>query len=518
MSTGIWHRFERIADRSPEAPAILQGDRRVTFSELRVRAICLAGVMLRHGMAPGERCLIWASNSPEAAAAVLATWLAGGIVVLLNDEAPVAHLHHVADVTRPALALIDDPRFDTAAGALDCPTQRLAGQTVAESLELCDRRPATLGAEPASIFFTSGSTGAPKGVTQSHATLIAGCEMVAAHLGLQSGDRILCPIPWSFDYGYGQVLSTILLGLAQVLPTARNPFALCQAIEAHRPTIFAGLPSIFALLLRGVSPLRQTDLTSLRLVTNTGGPIAPAIFADLLRVFGHCDISLNYGMTETYRSASLPVRLAAERPESVGFAYPGVALAILRENGKPAEPNETGEIVHRGVGVFLGYWGARDATAKVLRPDPLWRHEALPAPMAVFTGDLGWKDPDGFLMIKGRRDRLIKSMGVRVSPDEIETMIRNTGLVRDVAVVGTPHELMGEMVVAVITLTEGQPAPLRALKTFAREAMSPPMQPRAYRVMDGFPLTPNGKTDFTRLRALMSEGEQHETASLDDSG
>ena len=104
MATAIWQRFDRIADSIPEAPAILQGDRAVTFGELRGRATRLAGVMARHGVGPGERCLIWASNSPETAAAVLATWLVGGIVVLLNDEAPLAHLHHVAGVTRPAFA------------------------------------------------------------------------------------------------------------------------------------------------------------------------------------------------------------------------------------------------------------------------------------------------------------------------------------------------------------------------------------------------------------------------------
>jgi long-chain acyl-CoA synthetase len=512
MSTAIWQRFDRIADSIPETPAILQGDRTVTFRELRGRAASFARVMVRHGMGPGERCLIWANNSPEAAAAMLATWLVGGIVVLLNDEAPLAHLHHIAGVTRPAFALVDEPRFYIAVDVLDCPTQRLTDQS---AVDIFERRDCGLLAhclEPASIFFTSGSTGAPKGVTQSHATLIAGCEMVASHLGLRGDDRILCPIPWSFDYGYGQLLSTVLIGLTQVLPTARNSFSLCEAIEAHRPTIFAGLPSIFALLLRGVSPLRQTDLTSLRLVTNTGGPIAPAIFADLRQVFGHCSISLNYGMTETYRSAGLPVDLAARRPESVGFAYPGVDLAILRENGEQAEPNEIGEIIHRGTGVFLGYWAAREATAKVLRPDPLWRHDNLPAPLAVFTGDLGWKDSDGFLMIKGRRDRLIKSMGVRVSPDEIETMIRNTGLVRDAAIVGVPHQLMGEMVVAAITLADGQAEPVRALKTFARGAMSPPMQPRAYRVLDAFPVTPNGKTDLTKLRELLSEADRHKAS------
>lgn len=503
MSGALWRIFESVAQELAEAPALLQGERSISFGELRVRAAAAAAGLIARGVRPGDRVLVWAGNSPELAAAMLAAWLVGAIVALVNDEAPLSHLSHAAEVTQPAVVLVDERFLDAAASVLSEPLTGLA--TLAGDPSQAAAGRGVHDHEPASIFFTSGSTGAPKGVTQSHANLVAGCRMVASHLGLTRADRILCPIPWAFDYGYGQFLSTVLLGVPQVLPTARNPFALCEAITAHRPTVFAGLPSIFALLLRGVSPLRQTDLSSLRLVTNTGGAIPPAIFADLRRVFEGCALSLNYGMTETYRSAGLPPALAAERPESVGFAYPGVSLAVLREDGSEAAPDEIGEIVHRGTGAFLGYWGQPEATAKVLRPDPFWRGPGLNPPMAVFTGDLGWKDAGGFLTIKGRRDRQIKSMGVRVSPDEIETLIRSTGLVRDVAIVGVPHELMGEMVTAAITVADGAADPVRELKAFARREMSQHMQPREYRLMESFPLTPNGKTDFKALKALLSQ-------------
>jgi len=504
MTSGLWRRFEVVVAQRGEAPAIIQGDCRVSFSELRIRAAEAAATMVRFGVMPGDRCLVWAGNSPELAAALLGAWMIGAIVALVNDEAPVTHLSHAAGVTRPRVAFVDEKCADIAAGTLDCPVLVL-GSEAADPLT-----PSARGLmhdlEPASIFFTSGSMGPPKGVTQNHATLLAGCRMVAEHLGLRPDDRILCPIPWAFDYGYGQLLSTVLLGVTQILPVARNPFALCEAVTAHSPTVFAGLPSIFALLLRGLSPLRETDLGSLRLVTNTGGLIPPAIYADVRQVFGHCDISLNYGMTETYRSAGLPVALAGEHPHSVGFGYPGVRLNVLRESGEEAEPDEIGEIIHRGTGAFMGYWGAPEATAKVLRPDPLWGYAGIPAPNVVFTGDLGWKTAEGLLVIKGRRDRQIKSMGVRVSPDEIETMIRATGLVRDVAIVGTPHEIMGEMIVAAVVAPADAPDPVPALKVFARKQMSQHMQPRAWHVMDSFPLTPNGKTDFISLRNNLSQG------------
>lgn len=503
MERTLWQVFEDVARQRPDVVAIAQGEQRVTFAELRDHAVQIAYELIRHGVAPGDRCLIWAPNSPALAASLLASWLVGAIVALVNDEAPINHLVHAETVTEPILALVSQETTDAAATALKCRIL-LPPQPRGRPVDPLTARGAT-ARDPASIFFTSGSTGAPKGVVQSHGNLLAGCRMVAGHLGLGLQDRILCPIPWSFDYGYGQLLSTVLLGIPQVLPAARNPFSLCEAIEMHRPTVFAGLPSIFALLLRGISPIRVTDLSSLRLVTNTGGSIPRVVFEEMLKLFEHCDISLNYGMTETYRSAGLPVSLAIERPESVGFAYPGVSLSIMRDDGTEAEAGEVGEIVHRGVGVFLGYWRAPEATLKTRRPDPLRPAGTNEAEPVVFTGDLGWKDTDGFLMIKGRRDRLIKSMGVRISPDEVEGLIRSSGLVRDVAVVGIPHVIIGQMVAAAVVPTSDNPEALEQLKLYVRQNMSAFMQPRLFQAVSSMPLTPNGKTNYSAVSELLAK-------------
>lgn len=500
----LWRQFDAVARSRPDALALLQGERRVDFGELHVMALGCAADLAAQGVGPGTRCLIWAEVTPELAAVMLATWRLGGIIALLSEDAPASHFAHAANTVTPAVAVVSDTLMAAAATASEVPMIVMPdGRSTPHAAPLT----ATIDDNaPASILFTSGSSGKPKGVTQSHASLLAGCQMVAAHLGLTDADRIFCPVLWAFDYGYGQFLSTVLLGITQILPLARNPFAMCEAIVVHRPTVFAGLSSIFAQLLRGLSPLRETDLSSLRLVTNTGGAIPPAIAADVFDIFAHCKISLNYGMTETYRSAGLPVDLARTHPTSVGFAYPGVSISIVRDDGSEAEPDECGEIVHRGTGVFFGYWGQPELTALVRRADPLWPHPEIMAPMAVFSGDLGWKDSEGLLFIKGRRDRQIKSMGVRVSPDEIEQLVRETGMVRDVAVVGVPHELLGEMVVAVIVVAEGAADPVKGLKQFARTAMSRQMQPREYCLVDAMPLTPNGKTDFAALRVLVNRG------------
>jgi long-chain acyl-CoA synthetase len=512
MAGGLWSTFDEVAKIRGNAPAIIQGDRHVTFSQLRLDAASYAASMIQAGVQAGDRCLLVAPNSPELAAAILASWMVGGILTLINDEAPKSHLAHAAAVTQPKIAIARPDRLDVLASFPGCRVLSLEERSASPLQE-----PVRAGHafEPASIFFTSGSTGMPKGVTQNHSSLRNGCHMVSAHLGLRADDKIICPIPWAFDYGYGQLLSTVLLGITQILPDARSSIAICDAIAAHRPTVFAGVPSIFALLLRGLSSLRQTDLTSLRLITSTGGAVPDTIYNELLDVFAHCDVSLNYGMTETYRSAGLPCHLARTFPKSVGFAYNGVSLSILREAGGEAKPDEIGQIVHRGTGTFMGYWGAPKATAEVLRPDPFWQHPTLAPPLVVYTGDLGSKSGNGLLTIKGRKDRIIKSMGVRVSPDEVETLIRNTGFVRDVAVFSVPHEIMGEMIIAAVIPGNEIKDVLQKLKSYSQREMSSYMQPRIFKSMDEFPLTPNGKTNLPKLRAdyLSSTGAPN-TAKL----
>jgi acyl-CoA synthetase (AMP-forming)/AMP-acid ligase II len=496
-----WTRFLRTAVRRGGAPALIVGGRAAGFAMLRHLAVAQATAGPLAGVAPGERVLLWSRNSVAMAAAILATWARGAIPVLLAPQTAERHVAHAAATTDVARVLAEPALLDAARRAATGRTIAVleeeavpadaSGQAAAEAAHV---------GEPASILFTSGSSGLPKGVAQSHAALAEGCRSVAQVLGLRAEDRILCGVPWGFDYGWGQLLSTFFLGTTQILPSASDPLAVCEAITRDRPSVLAAVPSLLAGMLRGVSDIARAELSSLRLLTSTGSRIAPALFAETQARFGHAAISLNYGLTETYRSASLDPALARTHPDSVGRAIPGVALAVVDEAGRPVPPGTVGEVVHRGVGVFLGYWGDPEATARVRRPDPLWRHPGLPAPPAVFTGDLGAIGPDGLLRLAGRRDRQIKSMGVRVSPEEIEGILLGSDLLRDAAVIARPDETIGEVVVAVVVPTHPGEDPLPALKRRAREEMSPFMQPRAWHVVDTLPRTASGKVDYPVLR------------------
>ncbi len=472
----------------------------MSFSALRERAQAVADALAGGGLQHGDRCLIWADNGADTAAAILGTIAARAIPVLVNADAPPAHFDHAASRTACARAIIADRLMSKI--AWDGPIWRL--EDIAR-LPASQIRGSRSGApklnDPASILFTSGSCGMPKGVTQSHANLIWGCQAVGRALGYGGDDSILCAIPWSFDYGWGQLLTTFLLGLTQVLPAKRGATSLCEALERHRPTILPGVPSLFADLIRGLSPIRETERGSVRLVTNTGSKIPPSLLPDIENLFAQAALSLNYGLTETYRSSTLPAQDAARCPDSVGYALPGADIRITAEDGTEAAPGELGEIIHRGAGVFLGYWGDPDRTRETRRPDPFWNAPGLDAPAVVFTGDLGWKDDQGRLFIKGRRDRQIKSMGVRVSPDEIEKLIDATGLVTEVAIIARKHETVGEQVVAVIAVRDRTDPPIRDLRRQARQTMSPYMQPMEYCVVDALPRTPSGKPDYPALMA-----------------
>ena len=493
-----WHVFRQVAAQLPNHFAIVRGQETLTFRAWLDASFTYAAAYAEQRLRPGGRVLLWTETSPEMACALTGAWVAGGIPVLIDPRNGATHFEHACCTVTPDIVVVDagaNTPVSTSAKVLSHGDvrARAGGTQVSE--------PGILADEPASIVFTSGSTGRPKGVTQSHGSLLRGCRTVTGYLGTTSEDRILCTVPWSFDYGFGQLLSTAMRGATLILPAAGNPIGMCEAIERYRPTMLAGVPSVFTYLLRGVSPFRTTDLSSIATVTSTGGTIPPPILEDLFALLPHARFFLNYGLTESYRTSYLDPTLAKERRTSIGKPIPGVDVAIVRENGSIAGPNEVGEIVHRGDYLFLGYWNDPDATAIALKPDPL-APGARDAPRALYTGDLGYRDEHGFLFFAGRRDHQLKSMGVRVGPSDVEDLLYRSGLVKEVAVVGRKHEMLGDEVCAFVVPMDGVDNAAFQLGQYARRAMSPYMVPRRFFVVSELPKTSNRKVDYPALRRV----------------
>jgi len=207
-------------------------------------------------------------------------------------------------------------------------------------------------------------------------------------------------------------------------------------------------------------------------------------------------------LTETFRSCYLPPEHAREKRESIGIPIPGVDIAVVREDGTLAEVGEVGELVHCGDFICLGYWNDEVATSNAIRADPLMPPESGLSSRSFFTGDIGFRDEQGFIYYTGRRDRLLKSMGVRVNPHEVEELLLETGAVSEVAVIGLPHEMLGHEIFAFIVPFESVENAEKTVRNAVKEAMSRYMLPREFLVVKELPRTTSGKVDYPALMEI----------------
>jgi len=496
----LWTAFDSTVARKPDAPAIVCGDRVVTFGQWAARSSEIAGALVRAGVRRGDRVLAWMDPSPELAAVATASWSIGGVVAVADPRETGDRLDRLRRLVEPRMVVYDahrEPPPGRSWGAAH------AGQLGSTSGRSTPVRLATT--DPASIVFTSGSTGGPKAVVQTHGSLLRGCRTVASVLGYRAGDRLLCGVPWSFDYGWGQLLSTAVLGLEQVLPGPQGVFGIAEAIERRRPTVVAAVPSLLHLLgdlLRPPSPL---DVAAVRLVTTTGARVSRALVESTYAAFPAAGIALNYGLTESYRTTSTGPLSRVERPESVGRAIPGVDVVVVRDDGTPAGPGEGGEIVHRGDYLFAGYWGDAAGTRAALRRDPMAARGGPGQQRALFTGDLGALSECGELTISGRRDRLVKPHGWRVSPEEVERLLEGSGLVVQAAVSGVPDDVLGHELWAVVVPAEGGATdPVPEIRAWCRDAMPAALRPARYLVVRRLPQTGSGKVRHEEVAQMVA--------------
>ncbi|HBZ29468.1 MAG TPA: hypothetical protein DEO56_02570 [Nitrosomonas nitrosa] len=499
--SNLWQTFCATVKAAPNQIAIIDKGQPHSFAELARRVEDFRYAYIQSGVSQYDRILLWMRNSHDMAAALVACWGQDAIPVLIDASGRYPQLLHAIDLVEPRVIVCPDA---LPGEVLDSRIAVLHAHEVSIQANLnLPKYARALSTDPASIVFTSGSTGFPKGVVQTHHNLERGCLSIYGYMGLRSNDILLCPVPWSFDYGYGQLLSTLLCGITHVIPSGNNPFDICEALEQQRPTILAGTPSLFAYLMGGMSPLSSTDISSLRLLTNTGGKVPQQILDGMLNTFVDAQLILNYGLTETYRSCYLPPELLQNKSQAIGVPIPGVNIEVLRADGTRTEPFEEGEIIHRGQLVCMGYWRDKEATEVAIRGDPLAPSGLIVPSRAMFTGDIGYHDEEGIFYYVGRRDRLLKSMGVRVSPYEVEDILLKSGLLTTVAVFGLPHDILGHEVHAAVVVRDTNTFELCALERYARQNMTQYMLPRRYHLLDKLPQTTSGKTNISELEKMV---------------
>lgn len=488
------------------ATALVDGERILSYGAMRRQVAHAAGVLAGLGLARGERVAIVLPKSIEECWAIFAVSTAGGVFVPVNSLLQPAQIRHIvadcgARIVLTAAALAGRVG-EALAGLKDTTVHVVEDARWQPAAEPPAVRDAAIGEDLAAILYTSGSTGRPKGVMLSHRNLIAGTRIVRTYLGITGADRILSVLPFSFDYGLNQLLTTVEQGASLVLLTFRFGDEVVAAIRDHGVTGLAGVPTIWAILTRASPSLARTPLPSLRYITNSGGAV-PSQTVRLLRTrLPDTRIFLMYGLTEAFRSTFLPPEEIDRRPTSIGRAIPETEIFAVDAEGRRTRPGEPGVLVHRGPTVSLGYWNRPADTAEVLKPHP-FIPQAEGGETVCYSGDLVYEDEDGFFHFVGRRDAMIKSAGYRISPTEVEEVLMATGAFAQVAVIGLPDPFAGQKVHAVGVAKDGDAAADDVLQAVAQQ-LPPYMVPRVVEWVEALPVTPNGKVDYRGLVAERS--------------
>jgi acyl-CoA synthetase (AMP-forming)/AMP-acid ligase II/serine acetyltransferase/acyl carrier protein len=346
---------------------------------------------------------------------------------------------------------------------------------------------------PGCYLFTSGSTGTPKGVMIATEDLKRRAQTDVVLFGLGPEDVLLNILPISFDVGLNQILAALLAGCETVICQSFLPADILTIAKERHVTGIPSVPSIWQDFLNtGLRFDCIGEHSHLRFVTISGGDMCPTGLGRMREIVGDARIYKTYGQTEAFRTTTLlPDEFALKRT-SVGQPYPGVTVAIMRPDGSLASRNETGELVHAGLGVMAGYLGDPEGTAAKLRACP-----GIPEQSVNFSGDQAFMDPDGYLHLLGREDQMLKIKGNRVYPAEVSNLIHESPGVKD-AVAVVAKNVRGEQ--CLVAFIVPRSADLRACIEKALFARLPGyMSPQAVEFVDSIPRTANGKPDCADL-------------------
>jgi acyl-CoA synthetase (AMP-forming)/AMP-acid ligase II len=468
----------------------------ITFEQLSRRAGGIARALQEAGVTPGDRCAVLIKEPADAAAAFFAVLATGAVGINVNELYRPRQVEYVLKHSGASVFVTSDDSLENQPRGLETRAKIVSVTRIPpgdRELEVTEVAALT----EAQVTYTSASTGLPKGVLMSHAALWAGVRIVAKYLDLQANDRIAGLLPFSFVYGFNQLTTALFTGATLVVDRSTLAAEIVETLRREEVTVLAGVPPLWAQLM-SVRGFREEPLPKLRIMTCAGGRLPPAAVRELRRAQPQAKLFLMYGLTEVFRSTYLPAEEVDEHPDSMGRAIPESAVYVVREDGTLAAVGEVGELVHGGPTVGLGYLGDPDATQRVFKPNPFLRPGEEGPERVAFSGDLVRRDEGGRLYYVSRRDRMIKTLGFRVSPDEITDVIQQSGEVRDVAIVTEPDPVRGERIVACVVLRDS--GTLEKLTRFCKLELPRHMQPQRYVTLEAIPRNASGKHDILTLK------------------
>ncbi len=545
MSELIHEVIGASAARSPAALALRHADRQLTYGQLHDAVRRAACALLELGLPPQGRVAVFLEKREEAVLALFGAAAAGGVFVPIDPLLRPDQVGHILRdsgasilVTSPArlaaldLALAACPQLravlqtgDGGAGLAGLPQLPVLGWN-AILAAAAEHAPHHAGAGAmAALLYSADCAGPARARVLTHDNLVAGARSLAACVGAGAHDRILAVLPLSGEYGLAQLTSSFASGAAVVLSNPLLTRDIVETVETERITGLAAVPSQWIQL----AALDWRGAQRLRYLTNSSGTLPAETVLTLRARLPGAAIYLMHGSADACRSTYLAPDQAAVRPGSIGKAVPGAEVLVLAPDGRRCAANEPGELVQRGALVPAGYWNgtamrpaaARDqhgpgeggAMEGGVREGCVTEGGAReggegPAPV-LWSGDLVRMDDEGYLYYVGRGDELIASGGYRISPREVEDVVRATGMVAELAVLGLPHAVLGHSVVLVARAQPGCELAGSVLQAACRAKLPPYMVPARVLLWPGaLPRDASGAIDRAALaRALQQQAD-----------
>ncbi len=474
------------AERDPAHVAVKLDDAELSYEMLAGASAHIAGLLAEHGFERRDRVGIMLPNVPHFPVVYYGVLRAGGIVVPMNVLLKKREVtFYLQDSGAKLLfawhGFAEDAQAGAEAAGAECilvKPERFQDMVDAASPDTSVTQAAD--DDTAVILYTSGTTGQPKGAELTHANLVRNAEASRGLFGLGTDAVVLGALPLFHSFGQTCGMNATLGsgGTLSLIPRF-DPGKALEIIARDKVNVFQGVPTMYGAMLH--HPGREDADTSSLTVCASGGSAMPV---ELMRGFEEafgCKVLEGYGLSESSPIASFNHPDRERKPGSIGTPIDGVEMKVVDDDGGDVAQGEVGEIVIRGHNVMKGYWERNEATAETVRDG--WLH----------TGDIGQIDGDGYFFIVDRKKDLIIRGGYNVYPREIEEILYEHPAVREVAVIGVPHDEYGEEIGAAVALKDGESVSEGELRDFVKEQVAAYKYPRQVWFVDDLPKGPTGK-------------------------
>lgn len=494
-STDIIHELLGIAARYPNAMALWDDGKEMTYNELITAIQSFATCLHRNGVSDGERVVLFIPNSVGLVIGIFACFYLGAIAIPLNPVLGRQEREKILTDAMPRVVLTwfkDEHHRQAQMYLCTIDDVTVDSWNLQNSEVACGTPVPVQPNRIAIVMYTSGTTGVPKGVMLTNRNLLISTVSYQRIFHLSNKDRTLVAVPLFHVTGLvGQLLTILLVGGTVVLVSKFSATKYFDQLRTHKVSFIFAVPTILTLALYREGR-RASETRALRVIASGGAPIAADLVERIFDVFPEASFYNTYGMTEVASPATiLPAEVARDHVNSVGLPVPGLRLRVVgSETSRDLGPEQVGQLLMQGPMVTPGYWNNHCETERAFRDG--W----------LYSGDLASIDVEGYVRIEGRIKEMINRGGEKIYPADVERLLLSHPAVMQAAVYGIPDEVWGERVYCAISFKPGMSVEIAELEAWLENRVARFKIPENFVVLPELPLNVNGKINKQLLRSL----------------